>query len=49
MDLKKLSWMNYEYILQLSERDFRGASEAALKQAEIVFSESQLDAVIPYS
>ena len=47
VDLKKLSWMNYEYILQVSELDFRAASEAALQQADIVYSESQLDAVMP--
>ena len=47
VDLKKLSWMNYEYIRQVSELDFRIASEAALEQADILYSESQLDAVIP--
>ena len=47
VDLKKLSWMNYEYIRQVSEPDFRAASQAALKQADIVYSESQLDAVLP--
>ena len=47
VDLKKLSWMNYEYILQVSELDFRAASEAALQHAGIVYSESQLDAVVP--
>ena len=47
VDLKKLSWMNYEYILQVSELDFRAASEAALQHAGIVYSESQLDVVVP--
>ena len=47
VDLKKLIWMNYEYIIRVSELDFRAASEAALKQAEIIFSQSQLDAVLP--
>ena len=39
--------MNYEYILQVSELDFRAASEAALQHAGIVYSESQLDVVVP--
>ncbi|HBO87940.1 MAG TPA: glutamate--tRNA ligase [Verrucomicrobia bacterium] len=47
VDLKKLIWMNYEYIMRVSELDFRAASEAALKQADIIFSQSQLDAVLP--
>jgi glutamyl-tRNA synthetase len=47
VDLKKLSWMNYEYILQVSDHDFRVASKAALTQAEIIFSESQLYLVLP--
>ena len=47
VDLKKLSWMNYEYIRQVSEFDFRTASEAALKQDDIQYNDSQLDAVLP--
>lgn len=47
VDLTKLSWMNYEYIRQVSELDFRIASEAALEQADILYGESQLDAVLP--
>ena len=47
VDLKKLSWMNYEYIRQVSELDFRTASEAALKQDNIQYNDSQLDAVLP--
>ena len=47
VDLKKLSWMNYEYIRQVSELDFRTASEAALKQDDIQYNDSQLDAVLP--
>ena len=31
VDLTKLSWMNYEYMRQVSELDFRIASEAANK------------------
>lgn len=47
VDLKKLSWMNYEYILQLSDASFRSATREALSVAEIAATEEQLDAVIP--
>ena len=47
VDLKKLSWMNYEYILQLSDASFRSATQEALSAAEIPATEEQLDMVIP--
>ena len=47
VDVKKLSWMNYEYILTLSEEQFRQATEEALKQEQISAEKEQIDQVIP--
>jgi glutamyl-tRNA synthetase len=47
VDLKKLSWMNYEYILQLSDASFRSLTQEALSAAEIPATDEQLDMVIP--
>ena len=47
VDVKKLSWMNYEYILTLSEEQFRQATQEALKQEQITAEKEQIDQVIP--
>jgi glutamyl-tRNA synthetase len=47
VDVKKLSWMNYEYILTLSEDQFRQATEKALNQEKISAEKEQIDQLIP--
>ena len=47
VDMKKLSWMNYEYVLELSDEQFRAATEAALQNAQIPADKERIAAVIP--
>ncbi len=47
VDIKKLSWMNYEYMLQVSDHDFRVALEIELKKDGIEYDKATLEKVIP--